>query len=338
MKCKVFVLILFLIANVVYGEETVKTPPKETEKNIEATKKTAKLPKKIVSIKNGSVKVKKEKESLKWTYDNTLTTLTILAGFCLLLLQIYLQNRSSLLLQKDNIKEGLKVELFKQVSEKIQSAEDVSLEVASYIRMLPNNFIFLKQLSTTEASPQPVRERAQKFAMLQRASTDGLSSLLYAIEKCQIAFNEYEIFQLALNHAAHEINSAYLSLFQFLMKVLPIDMKMENGSTTVINVRELTEKECEQLEKLVNDFLDADGIFGSYLYDINIEVQNSLLGDLFNTKLQKRKPLDGSIVMSTESEESISYFKNYINSKTKFGIDRQKTEETIKAGPGNEAS
>jgi hypothetical protein len=56
--------------------------------------------------------------------------------------------------------------------------------------------------------------------------------------------------------------------------------------------------------------IDALTTFQSYIYDLQVEMQNLLLGELFDRQIPARKPVDpGSAIQLNRHRELTKYFK-----------------------------
>jgi hypothetical protein len=68
---------------------------------------------------------------------------------------------------------------------------------------------------------------------------------------------------------------------------------------------------------------------GSYLYDLNVEIQNTLLINLFPNKAPRRVPLDPKFkVISTEPNE-IDSLRKYFEEETDWGKKKKQAEQDV---------
>ena len=83
------------------------------------------------------------------------------------------------------------------------------------------------------------------------------------------------------------------------------------------------------IKKFINAYVAASDDLGSYLYDLNVELQNTLLIGLFPNKAPRRVPLDPKFkVISTEPNE-MENLRKYFEEETDWGKNKRQTEQDI---------
>ena len=84
----------------------------------------------------------------------------------------------------------------------------------------------------------------------------------------------------------------------------------------------------KHLERLSKIYIEACSDLLSYLYDLGIESQNTLLSDLFPNRLPGRVPLDKSKLVIDTSPETIRSLKEMIASSDPWNLKIEDSADT----------
>ena len=247
---------------------------------------------------------------------HALTIIVLIGGILTVTWQLNRQHRSTLLLQRDNAREELKLRLHEIFVQKVRKLSHTNTAAAMYAFMIPFNLGNFKEQLALGLSPMPIKERAPELLKLNTEANKALSELIEEFESWSVAFPGIDIFQVALNSAAHDAREAFMPLFTALLDALPIDPPEgapENIPRPIVP-KPLSSEAFSKLKELVDRYYDAMHNIGSYVYDLNVESQNNLLSGLFDRKVPLRKPLDPRFkVISTEPTQAaqlLQYFEN----------------------------
>ncbi len=107
------------------------------------------------------------------------------------------------------------------------------------------------------------------------------------------------MFREALVIKLRQLSDAYLPL----VNVLPYLLISEKGINDPENLLIPGEKDFETLQAKINDFHEVSYDVVSFLYDIRVEMQNSLLGPLFPRVIPVRAPKDDSHLVLTSKDQ-----------------------------------
>jgi hypothetical protein len=149
------------------------------------------------------------------------------------------------------------------------------------------------------------------------------------IERYQIVDPRINIFRTAIAVAHHDMMETFRPLFSFLLRILPDDIPRPDGSYVLVNVISPSDEQVNELKILVDAYKAASDDMGCYLCDLNVELQNTLLSNLFPQKVPRRKPLDPRFkVISTEPDE-IEKLQKYFDEETDWGKKKKQTEQSV---------
>ena len=70
-------------------------------------------------------------------------------------------------------------------------------------------------------------------------------------------------------------------------------------------------------------------MISDFIYDLRVESQNALLGELFSNKVKRRKPLDPSNIVIKTEKSDIERLDNFFHKETDWGRRISKIEEEV---------
>ncbi len=273
--------------------------------------------------------IKDSDQNRPWWIGDLLTVVSILIGAWLIIFQIKKQYANTITAQQDNTRDQLRLDVYEEFSKCLTKANHETLEVAGYARMIPFAFQNILHQTSMGISVQPVKQRANVFSDLHSASFNSIIDLIYLIEKYVIVSPELGIFKIAFNAAHHDVQNHFNPLFQYLLKVLPMDMIDAHGNHHIMNTVKLTEEHINELQILVDSYIGANSILGSYLFDLNVELQKIFLNKLFNNPVQVRDPIDPNYKVIQTDNESIAKLNKYFEEETEWGEHKRTIEDEV---------
>ena len=87
----------------------------------------------------------------------------------------------------------------------------------------------------------------------------------------------------------------------------------------------MSEEKSSQIEGILNDYLKILLDEAGYLYDLEVELQNKLLGKLFNNQLARRIPKDASVVVISTDVFMKKKLEGYFNEMIDDSMGANKT-------------
>ena len=153
---------------------------------------------------------------------HALTIVVLIAGTITVVWQLNRQHRNTLLLQRENAREKLKLRLHEILVKKVRKLSHANVRSAIYAYMIPFNIETFQRMLALGSSPLHIEERAAEFSKLHEEATKALIELIEEFESWSIAFPGLQVFQVALNAANHDASEACKLLFPALLSVLPI--------------------------------------------------------------------------------------------------------------------
>ena len=255
----------------------------------------------------------------------------IVIGAKMIVYQLARQHESALALQKESLREKLRLEIHREFLPLLDEAGDKSSSARIYAFTIPVNFRNYLDQFHKGFNPRPIKDRSPEFSKRHFESINSIIKLVRLIEKHDVVSKDLEIFKYALHVANHDLTKFFHPLHSYLVHLLPMDVNEPNSNVQVINVVHPTESDLQQLDVLVGAYINAQEDLDGFLYDLNVELQNIFLGKLFGNKVPRRQPIDPRVkVVSTEPEE-MKKLRHYFEKETDWGRNKSRIEQEVSA-------
>ena len=261
--------------------------------------------------------------------DNSLIQIIgITVGAFALLLQSYLQNRSNIKLQKENIKDDIKRKFHAEIEEVLSKASDAALDLASLLRRIYwIEYPSVKNSLDNGLPTNGFRVRMEDFMKAYSDTTRSAIEVISVIEKYEIIHPEIKIFQTAINVALDGMRKHYMKLQEELITFLPV---ITNDGRVILQPLPPVKK-MDDYQKTHDLFQDAISHLSNWLGDFRIEIQNLLLGNLFKNKVPHRKPIGKKWIVVTTEKENVRKLNDYFENETDWGRNKKRAENDAKA-------
>ncbi len=219
----------------------------------------------------------------------------IVVGTLLIVWQVQKGYRQSLDLQRENAREKLKLEIYQDLNDLIKTAESASVSISHSVRFAPVN---LRQIQEGSEYLKSSLILANEIVNQHSAASDAYLDLISFLESYEIVHPAMKTFRLAFNSGLDGVSNVYPDLIMLAFRFLPqISTTANSQSERPILKPAPTIADLSRFDVVSEQYLDAEGDLQGYLFDLRVEAQNLLLGDLFQSKVPTRKPEDDSIVV-----------------------------------------
>lgn len=240
--------------------------------------------------------------------DFWLQLLAIVGGALVLVYQLGRQHRDSLRLQKENTKNEQRLKLFELLIEKIVVANSALIDVSGFGNSIPsalNLQLFQRKLSGLQ--PSPVKYRSTELIAQKEKADSALIQVISAIEQREIIAPILVVYRHALSAQSERCRKAFQEFFSTVIPFLPVDLSPElvqqgmQPQSFIIP----TEENIQHLEQLGHKLFDEYLVLIGFFNDLGREIQNQLLGNLFDRKVAPRKPLGPGVLAITSDPADI---------------------------------
>lgn len=250
-----------------------------------------------------------------------LTLLAIFAAGAVVVWQVRAQFRQNRELQIKEKQDDLWLSIYREISDRNIQSGQVQLEAISYAR----NILFDIGLGKDSDYPGVPTSFFEKRSMtFTEVNSDLLSSIIRLIgmlERNEIMCPELKIFRIALSNAHRELMTKGSKLFERYLRILPVELPQtsaQGGVTNVINQSLPDDEAYAELKRLTKEYEDAGMNLTGFLFDLNVESQNLLLGKLFSHRVPKREPVDPNVkVIVTSPPEEVEALREHFEKNTR---------------------
>ncbi len=246
--------------------------------------------------------------------------IAIIIGIVIIFVQIKRNHQNSIELQKNNFQEELRLKIFNKIVEKIEAATIGVISSSTKVQGIPNtiDFFWKRQNEYNLKNIEPFKERAETLSKLHYEAKDLVFNLTSIIESHEIAFPSFRIFMDMIHYQIRVCDGAFDKFFREVLLYLPVDVpekKQNKLGIEVINPYQPTPEKLTNLKRLANKYLNECIALQSYIIDLSIESQNSLLYNIFEYRVPIRKPKDPRLLVITTDPKKIKELRKYLKEK-----------------------
>lgn len=200
--------------------------------------------------------------------------------------------RAALKRQAKNHQHQFQFKTYEEILKPIYEAQDKS---GTYMAIL-NGFASQVSLNYTAQQegypPTDLKRRPEDYIQKHHEYLKSIGRLMKSLESILIIDPKLKIFITALSSVHWDISQCWDQISQATYSYLVKDLVGKNGENIQILPEPVTLEEKERIEKIVADMNEImiDGT--CYIMDLQIELQNLLLGEVYGgKKLKHRVPV-----------------------------------------------
>lgn len=229
----------------------------------------------------------------------TWSTAVQILGFVVAIGGVMFQLNRQRKLQQEQYLTELQLGTYEKIAENIESSSPTG--VTSSLQILCAALDTARTRVSQHGKYLPPPFRAEKFNDDFSRVHAQLWRVAATIEKYEIVAECLPLFREVLVKKIRELGDAYLPI----LTVLPHVLVSENGIVRPEDLVPLRDADLAALEEKINSFEVVAYDLAGFLYDIQVELQNSLLGPFFKRKLALRQPADEEALVLTSNDQSM---------------------------------
>ncbi len=169
-------------------------------------------------------------------------------------------------------------------------------------------------------APMQYREPAFRN-MLDRLSNNAIE-LVFFLERHAPLLPGFDVFKLAFGAALDEIRQNYIKFQAVLFRWLPIDNPNYSPQGSVpqfLYCPTITSDAISEFQENMEPILKSLGRLECWASDLSIELQNHLLGDYADQRVEHRVPIDPDYLVVTVDSAHREKLMRYFNEETDYG-------------------
>lgn len=199
----------------------------------------------------------------------------------------YLQKnrRDNQIAKKEEFKKSLEIDAFREINKSVTTFCDAISDISVYFRSLYSIHLFLYRSNPTIGKFDKM-ETILELRKEHENLIQGLTRFLIAIESNEIVIIQFDHLRKYIQFQIDDVNDKIDNFEKYFNKIEKEILISEEGYS-------IFKENCDEI-------IEYFGNIQSYLFDYRIELMNSLLGDIFDTKVPMRKPNDPKYKLLTE--------------------------------------
>lgn len=213
----------------------------------------------------------------------------------------------------------LKMQVYQEIVGLCRDVTEAEIELSSYVRTCTFDIKMRSDLAKDRRNWDVRGRAAQLYEHRSRLETAAISVIAFT-ERWGIIDPRIDLFRLAVNVALHDIREAFDNYSALANPWMPLEgfaHPNPAGEHIVVQIAETGEK----LTGAINDL-------GGYIFDLQIEMQNLLLGELFNHRLPRREPIDPDVVVVRL--DAFDELKRHFEHDTAWGKKKIEVEDRVR--------
>ena len=200
----------------------------------------------------------------------------------------------------------LKLDIYKDIIAVCRTSSDAEVDMSSLIRLFYTEMVIFKQIEQTGIQAAIPKARVPTLIEKKSAVASAVVEIVNFTERWRIIDPRIDVFGLATAVANYDINEAWWPYFNAVVGRMPT----EDRSGTIFPWQPPDDATLEEIGLKGTQLIDALKTFQSYIYDLQIEMQNLLLGELFERQIPACKPVDpGFAIQLNRHRELTTYFE-----------------------------
>ena len=220
--------------------------------------------------------------------NDFINSLTIFIGWLVAITIVWIQLRKTgednRAIKREEIKKSLEIDGFKEINKAVTKFSNAISEASIKYMTLPGKLKLHKErpgvfpFDRSELVLETNDHRVYLYG--------GVTAFVYAIEGNEIAVIEYDHLRKYIQFRLDDTIEKIDQFRKYLMLSTTETLLAEDGIAEFKN----------RCNDIYNDLADIT----SYLFDYRIELMNSMLGDIFKSKVPRRKPKDPQYKILTD--------------------------------------
>jgi hypothetical protein len=239
-----------------------------------------------------------------------------------------------------NIKAELRLDAYRDfqiVNRNFCDANTVSVE--NLIRFIRVAFVGAIEQYKDIHFQAPLTHRLPPIMDAINRHNQNAIAFIFFLERYDSLLPGFEVYNLALNSALHDIQHASGRLYSVLTKWLPIDNTNHDkvlGVPRFLQAPIITEDALNEFNAAAAPLEKSLGQLQCWTADLAMDLQNHLLGEYADKQVVKRNPIDNTFftisIAPDKTAAQIKYFKEETEWGRNYARVNQEVTASMKAG------
>lgn len=241
----------------------------------------------------------------------------ILVGAYLIVVQLRNQHDSAMKVVREGNKNELKTKIYEQLVLQISKSIELLTTLKIDIYSLPRQIHTFREAHKTYGDKAKwIGPDVNTLRLNFFESTTSVSDLMILVERYEVLMPGIKIFNLAFSVANDEAQNLFNRLYPITFEFLPFDLKEGHSLPKTFP----PDDQILAFQDITNELEEKLAIQITYITDLANEAQNLLLGPIFNSYVERRKPgePDKYLVITTDAND-VARLKDHFENHTEYG-------------------
>jgi hypothetical protein len=217
-------------------------------------------------------------------------------------------------MQRENHLTQIRREIYKEITDRMEQSSPSGISIT--LDLLLGLLAKARQQKEQTGSYLPPPMRVETITNDFKGVQSRLFAVSGAVEKYEIVGENQPLFRRALVAKIREMSNAFMPI----VFALPYILLSDEGITDPDKLLVMTDDELGEFRKKIEHFRDVAADIDGFLYDIQVETQNILLGGLFDRKLEVRRPLDPEVlVLTSQDTKQLAKVRAFVQRSEQLG-------------------
>jgi hypothetical protein len=248
-----------------------------------------------------------------------------LLGTLIVIWQIGRQFTHAIEQNRDSERQKLKLEIYRDISSVCRQVSHAETDLSAFVRNFEMQIAINRELGAQGSLPSA---RVPALMALKAALDTASTEPLFLLERWEIIDPRTKVYRLAFDGATYGIIRAYNAYFNHAIRQMPVEVKDGPDKGNFFPWSAPNEDAHRVLTQLGEYLIDELSKLGCVVADLQRDMQNLLLVDLFQNRVEARQPIDPKyVVIELDRHEELTTF---MLTQTEWGRKHTQTERELR--------
>ncbi|NKM96963.1 hypothetical protein [Rhizobium leguminosarum] len=222
----------------------------------------------------------------------------------------------------------LKMRVYEEIVGLCHVAGDAQVAYSSYVRGFAIDLTLFREMTQAGLSWGVPKARAPGLFEKQARFSEAVIALVFLTERWGVIHPGLEMYRLAFNVASHDEGVAFSPYRSLAIRLMPAENPNSPQQGSLFPWTLPDDAAIQALEVATEALISAIDSFGGFIYDFQIDMQNLLVGELFEHRITPREPLDPKVVVARLDDWK--KLKAYFENSTAWGKAKNDIEARVR--------
>lgn len=264
--------------------------------------------------------------------DSLIAGAAILIAAVLVSWQVKRQFKDNRELQKQVERNKIWLQIFQEITQKKIDLMNAKLAATGFKAGVLSELEFAATAPRAGVVSNLKNRHVQQFLDLTSDLNSQIADLVILLEQYEIIKPGLSIFRKAFHSVAYDLLFLGMDLFEQYLTALPVEIVVDSalaGEKELVEPPKPSEETLTAIRNLSRAYQKCADVLSGFDYDLGVEIQNLLLGDLFEHRVPERQPLDPDVVVVSAAPEKLAKLEAHFEENTNWGMSNLSAKESV---------